>query len=601
MKTQMLLLLQHVLDDIESRCCVSTRSDMNYIRSRVDTEGVSFLTITLADFGKDFEKSLDQGFVHPDSFRGFKLDKKLPTLLGGLLDGCFDRETGLLLEDVNTEFVQAFRQITLMWAKMNLPCTPAREAKALKQFLETEREMLYGMTLSSQEIADFQRHFSFLFSDVLRQMEKDLVDGEFFTPRHGPGATADKLYGNAKFDQAEWTDRLEQVFSVSDYLIPNYTFWEDVQSVAFRSPGEERPVKVTLVPKTLKTPRIIAIEPTCMQYMQQAISMRMVTLLEKNDSFASGMIGFSDQVPNQDLARKGSLDGSLSTIDLSEASDRVPNWLVIKAFKPWPRLSEAIQAVRSTRADVDGLIVSLTKYASMGSALCFPIEAMVFLTLIHVGIAKEQGTTIVRANPKKGMAGKVRVYGDDLIVPAEYTRSVIQTLEAFGFKVNSSKSFWTGKFRESCGKEFYAGDDVSIVKLRRPLPESLTDVDSLVSAVAMRNLLYWAGYFRSVEYLDGILHKILKYFPYVEATSSILGRETLNKYQIDKSHADHHSPLVRGWKVVAKPPHNSVDGVGALQKFFLKQGLEPFADAKHLERSGRPRAVNIKLGYGSPF
>nr|QDH89759.1 MAG: RNA-dependent RNA polymerase [Leviviridae sp.] len=102
----------------------------------------------------------------------------------------------------------------------------------------------------------------------------------------------------------------------------------------------------------------------------------------------------------------------------------------------------------------------------MGSALCFPMEAMVFTTLIFLGIQRSLNKPLYPRDLKR-YVGSVRVYGDDLIVPVDQVPSVVRTLEHFGARVGSDKSFWTGKFRESCGREYFNGHDVSITRVRQ--------------------------------------------------------------------------------------------------------------------------------------
>jgi len=270
----------------------------------------------------------------------------------------------------------------------------------------------------------------------------------------------------------------------------------------------------------------------------------------------------------------------------------------------------------------------------MGSALCFPIEAMVFLTLIFLGIEKELNTTLT----KKDLAtflGMVRVYGDDLIVPTRHVRTIVQTLEHFGARVGLDKSFWTGKFRESCGKEYFNGRDVSITRVRQALPSTIADVKEVISTVSLRNQLYEKGCYEiTVEVLDNLLTKMLKHFPEVEPTSSLLGRHTYSTLnnKVLKQHANLHIPLVRGYYVKAKPPNDPLDDFGALLKCLLRletdnpqgvfdsdvelvpcyqpglpnrlngDGSTPrmpsgVIDDRHLERSGRPKRVSIKLGW----
>jgi len=62
-------------DDLAMRCCTSATRDKTYVASRVEHEGLSFFAITLADFGKAFEKTLDLGLVASwDGSSSFRMD-----------------------------------------------------------------------------------------------------------------------------------------------------------------------------------------------------------------------------------------------------------------------------------------------------------------------------------------------------------------------------------------------------------------------------------------------------------------------------------------------------------------------------------------------
>jgi len=436
---------------------------------------------------------------------------------------------------------------------------------------------------------------------------------QYLVPRHGPGATADRLTGNRKFDVSEWPLRLESVFPYGDYALPSWRFYDQLDRVQFHESGAERPVKVIAVPKTPKTPRIIAVEPTGMQYCQQALAHGFVHGLEhwskvtagrggKDSALGRFFIGFEKQEPNRLLARKGSLDGSLATLDLSEASDRVLNRHVLLLFSRFPLLSEAVQATRSEKADVLGHgVVPLAKFASMGSALCFPVEAMVFTTIVFAAIAKERRVPVNR-ELILSLRGKVRIYGDDIIVPVDCVGPVIRALEAFGLKVNKDKSFWNGKFRESCGGDYYDGEWVTPVRVRKDLPQSLADVEQVVSLVALRNNLYWTGWWQTARQLDDWLRVLLKgRYPIVAVTASALGRESVLPYQAEWIDSHLHTPQVRGAIVSSVTPVSIASGTGSLIKFLIKRGENPSQDPKHLERQGRPKLRRIKLRGVRPY
>lgn len=304
------------------------------------------------------------------------------------------------------------------------------------------------------------------------------------------------------------------------------------------------------------------------------------------------------------MACIGSEDGSLATLDLSEASDRVGNWLVEELFEFFPFLSEALQATRSRSVRLpSGEVMQLRKFASMGSALTFPIEAIVFTAIVIEAVLSASSRRITRRNIML-LHDQVRVYGDDIIVPTPYAESVIESLEAFGLKVNRRKSFQNGWFRESCGAEFWKGLDVSIVRSRRAIPQSRRDVQELISLVEMRNQLAKSvfDYKSLIELIDDHVIRLLGVFPWVLETSPLLGRvHPSGLYQIDTVGRHHQAPLVKGWKVDPVIPVNPLDGRAALMKCLSTTiGIED-VDVRHLKRSGRPRAVSIKRAMARPF
>lgn len=596
----LMLLWQEVADELATWCCTSTSLDFKTVQARVKDEGESFLTITLPSFCVDFQKSLVSGKVDRNQYQGFTFTGSLPRFLGGFFDLVFDRGTGLLLDNPSTHAIFAIRQLTLMFSKILLPCSDARKDAAIDGYLKCEQSVKEADSARGpRENEDFHRISRLLWADLFSAVDNSIARFEVL-PKHGPGATADRLKGNQKYNQTEWTERLERVFPAGEFLLPHWRYLSDLDRINWLEPGEERPVRVVLVPKTLKTPRIIAIEPTAMQYTQQGILESFEKAIEANDN-ARHLISWKSNVPNQELALLGSRFGELATLDLSEASDRVSNQLVRIMFKNHPHLGEAVDATRSRRAEVlvkgEKRIIRLAKFASMGSALCFPMESLVFMTVIFHGIEQELKRPLTNEDVKS-LRGQVRTYGDDIIVPVRYVRSVVSSLETFGFKVNANKSFWTGYFRESCGKDYYLGHDVSVVKVRRVLPTRQSDAQEIISTVSLRNQLYKRGLWRSAEYLDNIVERVIP-FPAVGENSPILGKHNYEGHQTDRICSHLNIPLVRGMKVVSKPPVDKLEGTGALLKFFLKRSEEPFVDRNHLERYGRPESVDIKLRWAS--
>jgi len=642
----LMMLWNTLAEELGERCGTSTGQDQKTVEARVEGEGSWFLTVTLPDFGKEFERALDQGEVIPSSFQNFKKRGRTPLFLGGFLDLIFDRESGRLVDDPSIDAIHAVRQLSLLFGKMEMPYTAERQAAAMEGFIDCEQDVRRSdFGRNESQTTEFVKVSNLLWSGTLSRIDKVLWEerewevlrddsGPYVHPRHGPGATADRLRGNEKFDLSEWPLRLEEVFPFGEYGIPNARYSYRAARVCHLEPGAERPVRVTSVPKNMKTPRIIAIEPTAVQYMQQGLARVVIDSIHEN-SLVRGMVGFTDQDVNRRLAREGSLTGNLATLDLSEASDRVSYQLVEAMCKEWPLAWAALDACRSRLADVPGHgVIPLAKFASMGSALTFPIEAMYFLVLVFLGIQKELNRPLTRYDISS-LRGRVRVFGDDIIVPKEYVYSVMATLELYGSKVNRSKSFWNGSFRESCGREYYAGEDVSIVRVRKvhvsnpgsvpSLPTSRQFVLETESLVNLRNRFYGSGLWRTAYYLDErIEHLLGGSYPYILCSelgpegepgsrSPVLGRWSFLGYdkQVPKDPDLRalHAPLVRGWVVRVKAPDSPVSGEGALHKVLSARTKEDdifinptFMAKDHLERTGkRSDDARMNRRWKSPF
>jgi len=598
-------------NELAGWCHTSTTLDQQKVKSRTAAEGQSFLTITLPSFGKDFENCLEVGLLDDDAFAGFKRGNDgLPLFLGGFLRQIFSPLDGAILAEPSEDSIFAVRQLTLLCAKVLLPCSDSRVRGAFEGYVRCEEEMRDWDFHNAEEMFKFLRVSNLLFSDVFQKMD-DLIRSGEITPRHGPGMTADRLFGNKKYDLFTWSERLEEIFCFLEYALPSQRYYNIYETAEILDPGREIPVRVIHVPKTLRTPRIIAMEPAYMQFMQQGLLHPLVEFLESEripgntrDNLAFNFLGFTDQEPNRRLACEGSIRGDLATLDLSEASDRVHNLHVVTMLQRFPTFGKAVAATRSTKASVPMLgqsIYSLHKFASMGSALCFPFEAMVFLTAIFLGIEEQLGTPLTRETVKS-FAGKVRVYGDDLIVPVDYVDSVLRSLGLLGFKVNQHKSFWNGKFRESCGGDYYQGTDVTPVRLRQSFPRDRTDPSKVISLVAFRNLLYERGLWKTTRWIDEeVIGKVLPHFPIVESTSPALGRRSFLPYKAERIDEHTHAPRVRAYVVKPRIPLNEASSVGSLMKCLLPGRGEPFQDPRHLERSGRPEVVDIKLRWSSPY
>jgi len=556
-----------VLAELGRQCSVDIARDSYTVTCRCEDEGDSFLTITLPAFSKALERGLSDGaWPSRDAASSWKYHRGLPAFMQGFLTRVFDLN-GRLLRDPDVDCIRAIRQFCLLSQKVKRECTGDRILNAFLSFSRTDEELMYlPGRIDPDRMRTFVRSGHLLFGDMLSLLDRKIANFELI-PRHGPGAVAEKSSQLEKRDYAYWTDRIDSVFP----------YWRYTRNTGYTSPmtvtpHSEIPVRVVGVPKTQSTPRIIAIEPSALQYAQQGLKREIYEYIGRGS--LGQILGFQDQSRNQDMARAASSSQRFATLDLSEASDRVHWYLVYKLFERYPHLWEFVNATRSFRADVPEVgVIPLQKFASMGSALTFPIEAKIFTILAACGM-REQGS--VRSVTSRQLVGKLSVYGDDIIVPVDSTAAVVDWLEHFGAKVNRHKSFWTGKFRESCGAEYYDGHDVTVVRVRSELPSSRQDAAEIAAYIDLRNRLFLAGLWGVVKEMDEELESLIR-LPYVYASLSTQAG-FLHLVTFDKSHDLRHmktrfNPHLHNTEVrvpVLKPLSRSyrVDGEAGLLEWF---------------------------------
>lgn len=308
-------------------------------------------------------------------------------------------------------------------------------------------------------------------------------------PRHGPGAVAGGERHNEKWKFSTLFMSVHQEWPYYDYIFGVRSSFYDEGTRSVRS----RPLQLAylakqyaamqrvgsptarfaVVPKDSRGPRIISIEPKELMYLQQGVARHLMDYIERHP-FTRGRVNFENQEINAALALRNSVSREFATIDLSDASDRVSVELVKYLFPA--RVTKKLLALRSQQVQLpDGRLLPLRKFAPMGSALCFPIESIVFWALA-VGAAWEQYRDFRRAREA------VYVYGDDLIIRDDIAQHVVKVLESVALKVNHSKCFMGPKpFRESCGTDALIGHDVTPQRVRVRPPQQPSDGPAIQS------------------------------------------------------------------------------------------------------------------------
>nr|WKV34098.1 MAG: RNA-dependent RNA polymerase [Riboviria sp.] len=584
-----------LLLDCGKQCDITTTRDWKTVARRVELEGESFLTITLPAFAKDFDRSLSLGAVADDAFAGFSRTRGLPRFLGGFLRQVFSSGSGMLLDTPSYDAIRAVRQFTMAFGKLKEGTTPEREADAFAAYVKCDNEVR-SHVVPSLARSEFRDHAKWLYSDIFNEVEQ-VVNQYELVPKHGSGAVQEGIHGNEKYKLMSWHERLQAYFPWDRYLISSPRWASEVEDTVTVLPPElEPPLKVISVPKTKKTPRIIAEEPTAMQYMQQSLMRELVPRLERK---FRGSIGFTSQLRNQEYARKGSIDGSYATLDLSEASDRVSLCAVEDLLSSNRTVRGAILACRSSHAHVPGYApFELAKFASMGSALCFPIEAMVFFTILSISAA--QSYNLPRGHRLTAVLREVTVYGDDIIVPAQMADKVRSNLELFGLKVNVTKSFTVGNFRESCGGDYFRGQDVTPYRIRsRPFADS-ADATRLPGLVALHNFAFERGHENVVSFLvQGIRREMKPLFAPAGVDVCALWSydDSLPIYRVNPRLQRRE---VAVWQESSVIPRSPLDGPSALMKFHLARLVSSHPGGEDaFERCGRPRTVRTIRGWSA--
>jgi hypothetical protein len=295
-------------------------------------------------------------------------------------------------------------------------------------------------------------------NSVMREWLVDFkVDTEKFLPGHGPGSVAEfqgdkTLY--SKYQTIQPDMMIEYVFHKFAGIDP----WTCVPLE--RGVPTSRQSTVCFVPKSIKTLRVISKEPTTLMYFQQGVR-REIEKLISSHKYLSKHIDFHSQYTQQIQALNASRTRAFATVDLSAASDSV-SWDLVKGVFRGTALYPYLAALRSQSSVLpSGKVIEVRKFAPMGSALCFPIQTLIFACLAEC--------TARYVRYETGISNfQYHVYGDDIIVPDHCLYDLTIFLRQCGFRINEFKTYGgSNRFRESCGCDAYDGVDVTCMKIGR--------------------------------------------------------------------------------------------------------------------------------------
>lgn len=358
------------------------------------------------------------------------------------------------------------RQILAFFAKnLDVPLNVDREAVALDKFIASERRC--RETNSSFQRWNRKGHYDPYVESVLFTAQRkiasilgssDFVPGSFpslesLDLSFGPGANVNVK----KNTSARWklssgpACSADMVRIVHDVLaeIPSYTdFWSSSSDEnRWLIPVEVLPGELMFVAKNAKTDRSIIVEPSINTLVQKGVGKYLRGRLLKYG------IDLRDQsegkTSNRRRAFLSSIDNRLMTVDLSSASDTVATKLV-ETLLPvdWFDFLSSIRTSKVTYKKVWDFPLNLEKFSSMGNGFTFELETLIFYALTCAICEVE------------GIAPDVSVYGDDIIAPKEIFFKFEYIFDLCGLEINKEKSFIDGPFRESCGGDYFLGQNV---------------------------------------------------------------------------------------------------------------------------------------------
>lgn len=354
-----------------------------------------------------------------------------------------------------TEAVKRTTQYLLFLSKLVFS-NPGLEEQGLNDYLTFENENKHHKSWSST-----------LLSQLSERLEYWLRDFSYngLNPSHGPGSTADAgRHYYLKEYALGWDMGLQLAHNWSSQYSDDH--YEEKGSYKF-----SRCSQLVFVPKNVKKLRSISMEPTTLQYHQQGVMKELYSYFRKSYPL-NNILHLQDQHVNKSFAYTASITDEYSTIDLSHASDSVCWDLVKCIFKHIPNLLTWLVGTRSSHTLLpDGRKIRLAKFAPMGSALCFPIESLIFAAIADLSVSLAIKRKKVKRESTRGLSRQIKVYGDDIIIPSFAAETCMHLLKYFGFTPNEEKSYVHGPFKESCGGNYFAGVDITPLKFSATLQQ----------------------------------------------------------------------------------------------------------------------------------
>lgn len=503
--------------------------------------------------------------------------------------------------------VAALRLTRSLFKKLNDEVSPDADSRCLDKFLASNklcREWELN-PLNSRDETLFGLFFKEV-DDFLHPEGQPLISSYFDLigrGRSGPGASlgANGVDFYTKFFSSELSATSPELYNMYGEYVSWYADWTEAElSRAYRCgvlrvfPGSS----LSFVRKTRDISRSICTEPSLNMFYQLGLG---AILSDRLDAQFNIQLE-TQQTWNRSMACRGSLHDDLVTIDLESASDSVSCGLIERVCPEW--FKSILWLIRSPRVKIDGEWVKLDMISSMGNGFTFPLQTMLFSCIVRAALVF-RGIAPLKANQElvnhdEPMLGTWGVFGDDIICHNDVADDVCRLLTLLGFRINSSKSYFQGPFRESCGADYYKGQLVRGVYIR-----SLLTTQSRY--VAINRLNEWSAVTelflpQTIGYLcDSVRHLAVPYWesddagirtwdpPHgapLDSNFSFLYR----KYEVDVPELEVGEASVRPVRARGlKPPKARIYNPSGLLCSFLAGYIRNCRISLALKQGDRPR------------
>lgn len=405
-------------------------------------------------------------------------------------------------DPVTLKYVLSF----LLFGKKLKYDTPKWHETALRGWIENE-DYLHGASFDQQSI-DY-------LSMIVDYLTQDYAPSIAY-PKFGTGYVAERgLRGDIK--KLRYFDMDPQLMAVllrhldGDKVHTSLHYSLGTTSMQSKRPSQ-KPSRLKFVPKDITKSRSICMEPNAVMFTQQAVLRWFREAMD--NGVMRQFVDLTDQSRNREAALYGSITGEVDTIDLSSASDLV-SWELVKKIFPKNVLFDLALTRTSVVEMPDGTHRRVNKFAPMGSALCFPVQCIIFTAcciyaamqhscwvemhqptdsddvnrrMVGFFVETKFSTAYGFIHPSLKLYQPCCVYGDDICIDYRLTDTLITVLTSLKFKVNVNKSFTSSQaFRESCGGYYHQGRDVTPIRYSLSGRKSTLDAEFAAASISLAN------------------------------------------------------------------------------------------------------------------